>query len=373
MRPEGLVERDGISVGARRAEGDAPRNSMPLDDVANVRRLLRRKQQGLFVISILTVVVTVTIVVVLLPIGGTSAQGGAGGGASSHAPTLRPTRRLTPRPTPTPTTALKTSAGTCLSAGWSVACDYGETECAAIPGGWYPPGYISRYGNKCCHCEGSCDHALEGSPVCSMGFEYRDHFRCGGDGGCCVETWTPGVCEKRSRGSCDTDGSVVCDVSEASCEGEWRPEGHVLADGRGCCVCGAGCDHGAEASDACADGADYRDSVACVSADGAPCCTNTTYNGACTAMNGEAVPSPAPTPRPTRDPGACDQCGGCYAMGGGHEVTCLEEHPGDDACPYWYASYDCPDGTTCQEANSAAGQACLADFGTCCGASAGAG
>jgi len=63
--------------------------------------------------------------------------------------------------------------------------------------------------------------------------------------------------------------------------------------------------------------------------------------------------------------GACKACGACYTINGGHSITCEEEKT--DACAYWYAPYECPDGVTCQEANSEYGRDCVAQLEGCCG------
>ena len=55
-----------------------------------------------------------------------------------------------------------TSAGSCYnSADYTVACNVPEDDCQVTDGRyWYEPGYVGSY-NGCCHCECSCDHALE--------------------------------------------------------------------------------------------------------------------------------------------------------------------------------------------------------------------
>ena len=51
-----------------------------------------------------------------------------------------------------------TSAGSCYSAtDHTVTCDVPEDDCQEY---WFEPGFVGSY-NGCCHCECSCDHALE--------------------------------------------------------------------------------------------------------------------------------------------------------------------------------------------------------------------
>ena len=65
-----------------------------------------------------------------------------------------------------------TSAGSCFDCTvQTVTCDVDESTCTG--GGscryWYAPGYVSM-SSGCCHCKGSCDHALETS--CDTGHYY---------------------------------------------------------------------------------------------------------------------------------------------------------------------------------------------------------
>ena len=53
-----------------------------------------------------------------------------------------------------------TSAGSCFAMlDYTYSCDVPEADCQNL-GAWYEPGYVDT-GNGCCHCECSCDHALE--------------------------------------------------------------------------------------------------------------------------------------------------------------------------------------------------------------------
>ena len=258
------------------------------------------------------------------------------------------------------------SKGSCYSPqgypAHSIVCDVDAEECGMMSGSTYPPGFISSYGNKCCHCHGSCTHSEEndGGDGCAMGFEWRDHFRY--DHGAttpgaakCVPT-AYSSCEKRSAGSCLHNSVMTCDVSFDDCNGAWFEEGHVSDDGRGCCHCGAGCDHDDEATGECRDGVDYFDSMF------NDACKPTTYNAECTAMDGESQPSPAPTLSPSAAPGSCTNCGSCYNTAT-HAQPCVET---DEGCDYFYAPFACPDGVTCTGIDHEAAQACVAEFENCC-------
>ena len=54
-----------------------------------------------------------------------------------------------------------TSAGSCYDHFLStLTCDVPEDDCQVTDGRyWYEPGHVADDG--CCHCECSCDHALE--------------------------------------------------------------------------------------------------------------------------------------------------------------------------------------------------------------------
>ena len=47
-----------------------------------------------------------------------------------------------------------------------VTCDVGHAACDGDYRYWYAPGYISAW-SGCCHCDASCDHALESGADCS--------------------------------------------------------------------------------------------------------------------------------------------------------------------------------------------------------------
>jgi len=184
-----------------------------------------------------------------------------------------------------------TSAGSCYfsSQGHAVKCDYAETDCEAEGGLYYGPGYMSGYGDKCCHCKADCDHSAEGSETCAeTEHDYRDSFKCDGDGdgygdGTCCEPTSYTQCEAVSPGSCyfSSQGHAVkCDYTEADCEaegGSYYGTGYTSTMGDGCCHCGAGCDHSAEGSESCAAGSSYYDSAA-----NSVSCVATSYNGNCT-------------------------------------------------------------------------------------------
>jgi hypothetical protein len=182
-----------------------------------------------------------------------------------------------------------TSAGSCYfsSQGHAIKCDYTEADCGAEGGIYYGPGFMSNYGEQCCHCKASCDHSAEGSATCGeTEHDYRDSFKCDGDGdgfgdGTCCEATSYQTCEAVSAGSCyfSSQGHAVkCDYTEADCDAEdgaYYGPGFTSSMGNGCCHCGAGCDHTAEGSETCADGASYYDSVASAS------CEATSYNNNC--------------------------------------------------------------------------------------------
>jgi len=182
-----------------------------------------------------------------------------------------------------------TSKGSCYfaSQGHAVKCDYAEADCEADGGLYYGPGYMSSYGDQCCHCKASCDHGAEGSATCAdTEHDYRDSFKCDGDsdgfgdGTCCTAT-SYTKCEPVSAGSCyfsSLGHAVKCDYTEADCEadgGLYYGPGYTSTMGEGCCHCGASCVHSAETSESCAYGNSYYDSANSTS------CEVTSYNGNC--------------------------------------------------------------------------------------------